>query len=40
MIRLPKNHGFYDCANVDLYSQSETSENPDKILGEYCINDK
>ncbi len=40
MIRLPKNHGFYDCANVDLYSQSETSENTDKILGEYCINDK
>jgi len=40
MVRLPKNHGLYDCANVDLYLQSDNSENPDKILGEYCINQK
>jgi hypothetical protein len=40
MVRLPKNHGLYDCANVDLYSQSGNSESQDTILGEYCINEK
>ena len=40
MVRLAKNHGFYDCANVDLYSQSGTSGSEDHILGEYCINEK
>jgi len=40
MVRLPKNHGLYDCANVDLYSQSGNPESQDKILGEYCINEK
>jgi len=40
MVRLPKNHGLYDCANVDLYAQSGNTENPDNIVGEYCINEK
>jgi hypothetical protein len=40
MTRLPKNHGFYDCANVDLYAQPGNSQGRDQILGEYCINDK
>jgi len=40
MVRLPKNHGLYDCANVDLYAQSANTENPDNVLGEYCINEK
>jgi hypothetical protein len=40
MVRLPKNHGLYDCANVDLYAQSGDTEGQDDVLGEYCINEK
>jgi len=41
MVRLPKNHGYYDCANVDLYQQSANPEASDaKIFGEYCISEK
>jgi len=40
MVRLPKNHGLYDCANVDLYPQSANPEGGDPILGEYCLNEK
>ena len=40
MVRLPKNHGLYDCANVDLYAQSANTQNSDNVLGEYCINEK
>jgi len=40
MVRLPKNHGYYDCANVDLYLLSASPENGDKLLGEYCISEK
>jgi hypothetical protein len=40
MVRLPKNHGIYDCADVDLYAQSGNSQGQDDILGEYCINEK
>ncbi len=36
MVRLPKNWGMYDCANVDLYP---TSADPatDQKIGEYCL---
>jgi hypothetical protein len=39
MVRLPKNWGMYDCANVDLYP---TSANPDtdQKIGEYCLVEK
>ena len=39
MVRLPKNWGMYDCANVDLYP---TSADPDKDqkIGEYCLIEK
>jgi hypothetical protein len=37
MVRLPKNHGMYDCQNVDLYLQTADTENDEK-LGEYCLN--
>jgi hypothetical protein len=37
MVRLPKNHGMYDCQNVDLYLQTADTETDDK-LGEYCLN--
>lgn len=39
MVRLPKNHGYYDCANVELYQKSAAEGNSDS-LGQYCINEK
>ena len=36
MVRLPKNHGPYDCANVDLYPEGANPESSEKI-GEYCL---
>jgi hypothetical protein len=39
MVRLPKNYGMYDCANVDLYPSSADPETSKKI-GEYCLVDK
>lgn len=36
MVRLPKNHGMYDCANVDLFPKSADPETSEKI-GEYCL---
>lgn len=41
MVRLEKNHGMYDCDNVDLYSQSADPTADDaQLLGEYCITQK
>lgn len=40
MVRLPKNHGIYDCACVDLYPQSVDPESAQKVLGEYCLTEK
>jgi len=40
MVRLPKNHGYYDCANVDLYMQTANPENSANAFAEYCINEK
>jgi hypothetical protein len=39
MVKLPKNWGMYDCANVDLYP---TTANPDtdQKIGEYCLEQK
>ena len=39
MVKLPKNWGMYDCANVDLYP---TTANPDtdQKIGEYCLDQK
>ncbi len=36
MVRLPKNHGVYDCANVDIYRTTTDSGIGDKI-GQYCL---
>jgi len=36
MIRLPKNWGMYDCANVDLYPAGADPATAEKI-GEYCL---
>lgn len=39
MVRLPKNWGMYDCANVDLYPASADPDTAQKI-GEYCLDQK
>jgi hypothetical protein len=39
MVRLPKNWGMYDCANVDLYANTADPASGGK-LGEYCLIDK
>ncbi len=36
MIRLPKNYGVYDCANVETYRTTNESKLGDK-LGQYCL---
>jgi len=36
MVRLPKNHGLYDCVNVEVHRQSTNSEHGD-MLGQYCL---
>jgi len=40
MVRLPENHGYYDCANVDIYSQAADPDTGGKLFGEYCLNQK
>jgi hypothetical protein len=39
MVRLPKNRGTYDCANVELYPNGADPEKSDKI-GAYCLIEK
>lgn len=39
MVRLPKNWGMYDCANVDLYPAGADPASSQKI-GEYCLIEK
>ena len=40
MVQLPKNHGLYDCANVEIYAQAKEISVPGKLIGEYCLNEK
>lgn len=38
MVRLPKNHGVYDCQNVDLYPSSVDPDGENvSTIGEYCL---
>jgi len=39
MVRLPKNWGMYDCANVDIYA-STANPATDQKIGEYCLAEK
>ncbi|HUI83713.1 MAG TPA: hypothetical protein VL240_05790 [Candidatus Binatia bacterium] len=39
MVRLPKNWGMYDCANVDLFPAGANPAS-DQKLGEYCLIEK
>jgi|SRR5580704_2112328 alcohol dehydrogenase YqhD (iron-dependent ADH family) len=36
MVRLPKNYGVYDCANVEMYRTTNDSKLGDRI-GQYCL---
>jgi alcohol dehydrogenase YqhD (iron-dependent ADH family) len=36
MVRLPKNYGFYDCANVEMYRITNDSKLGDRV-GQYCL---
>ena len=36
MVRLPKNYGVYDCANVEMYRTTNDSKLGDKV-GQYCL---
>jgi hypothetical protein len=37
MVRLPKNHGVYECQNVELFpGDSEDTDNSEKV-GSYCL---
>jgi len=36
MVRLPKNRGLYECANVELYKNGPGEEAEQKV-GEYCL---
>lgn len=39
MVKLPENHGVYECQNVDLFPASADPETADKV-GEYCLPEK
>jgi hypothetical protein len=39
MVRLPKNHGLYDCQDADIYPKSADPETANKI-GEYCLTER
>ena len=36
MLRLPKNHGVYQCVNVEIY-RTTTGSNLGDMLGQYCL---
>ncbi len=36
MVRLSKNYGVYDCANVEMYRTTNDSKLVDKV-GQYCL---
>jgi len=40
MVRLPQNHGMYECANVEVFAKASESESNAQKLGSYCINEK
>ena len=36
MLELPKNHGLYDCMNVELYGEEDTQAKG-RLMGAYCL---
>jgi hypothetical protein len=39
MVQLPKNHGMYDCQNVDIFADGSNPATAQKV-GEYCLMQK
>ena len=39
MVELPKNHGMYECRNVELYPEVSEELKPEDKVGAYCIVD-
>ncbi len=39
MVKLPANHGVYECQNVDLFPSASDPDTADKF-GEYCLVEK
>jgi len=39
LVQLPKNHGMYDCQNVDVFPEGADPATAHK-LGEYCLMSK
>jgi len=39
MVQLPKNHGMYDCQNVDVFQEGANPTSAQR-LGAYCLNEK
>jgi competence protein ComGC len=40
LVELPSNTGMYDCKDVQVFPDGADTEDSDKKLGEYCLNDK
>ena len=40
MVRLPKNHGPYECSNVTVYAKGQSPDSLGEELGTYCIAEK
>jgi hypothetical protein len=39
MVRLSKNHGYYECANVRVYAKGQSPDTTGQELGDYCISE-
>ena len=39
LVQLPKNHGMYDCQNVDIFADGADPATAQRI-GEYCLNQR
>lgn len=39
MVQLPKNHGMYDCQNVDIFAEGADPATA-KRIGQYCLNQR
>jgi hypothetical protein len=37
MVRLPKDWGRYECANVEVYALASDPETRGEVLGAYCL---
>lgn len=40
LVELPPNSGMYDCKDVQVFAEGADTEDSDKKIGEYCLNDK